>query len=158
MPLNCRGNRILALPPARKGRQGRNMTDKCALHPWVKAQSQPSTGVKIKSILLLFIMCSLFVHRQSPNSHTKKARITSVIYSPSEDQTETNKNKKQHHNTVFLNTITWGTLPYASPEGHGTTPFEECQRWSTIGPLGAAMRLTVLRQSPKDVSRPMSPR
>ena len=46
-PLNCRGIRILALPPARKGRQGRNMTDKCAPHPGGKAQNRPSKGKKI---------------------------------------------------------------------------------------------------------------
>ena len=45
-PLNCRGNRILALPPALKGRQGSEMVDICALHPWARAQSQPSRGKK----------------------------------------------------------------------------------------------------------------
>jgi hypothetical protein len=62
MPPDCRGSRILALPPAHKGRQGRNMTDKCAPHPWARAQNRPSKGKKIKSILLLFALCDLFEH------------------------------------------------------------------------------------------------
>jgi len=37
------------------------------------------------------------------------------------------------------------------------TPYEKCQRWSTIGPHGAAIRPTALRQSPKDVSGPKNP-
>ena len=104
MPPNCRGDRILALPPARKGRQTRNMTDKCALHTWVKAQNRSSKGKQIKSILLLTILCSLFAHRQTPNRHTKQTRIISVIYSPTEDQTEKTKRPNNHHNHVFLNT------------------------------------------------------
>ena len=81
-----------------------------------------------------------------------------MIYPLFADQTKVHKSKKRHHNTVFFNTTTWGSHPYASPEGHGTTPSEKCQRWSTVGPLGAAMRLTALRQSPKDISGPMNSR
>jgi hypothetical protein len=82
--------------------------------------------------------------------------MTSVIYSLTEAQTKTHINDKHHHNTVFFNTTAWGSHPHASPEGHGTTPSEKCQRWSTAGPLGAAMRPTALRQTPKDSPRPMN--
>ena len=81
----CRKNRILALPPAHKGRQGMNMTDKCALHPWEKAQNRPSKGEKIKSILLLSTLCLIFALRETPDLNTKRTRMTSVIYSPIED-------------------------------------------------------------------------
>ena len=76
MPPDCRGNRILALPPARKGKQGSDMVDKCAPRPWARAQSQPPRGEKIKSILLLTIMCNLFAHRHTPDTHTKQTRKT----------------------------------------------------------------------------------
>ena len=62
------------------------------------------------------------------------------------------KNKNNHHNPVFFHTNKRDSYPYASPEGHGTTPSKMCQRWSAVRPLGAAMRLTVLRQS-FDISR-----
>ena len=76
-----------------------------------------------------------------------------MIYSPLKDHTETNKNKTNLHNIVSLNTKPWDSHPYASPEGPGTTPYEKYQSWSNTGPLGAAMRLTSVRQSPKDISR-----
>jgi hypothetical protein len=81
-----------------------------------------------------------------------------VIYSPLAYQIETHKYKPKHHNTVLFNTITWDPHPYASPEGLGTTPSEQYQRWSTEGPLEAAMRLTALRQPPKDISKPKNSR
>ena len=112
----------------------------------------------MKSILLISILCNLFAHRHTPDTHTKQTRKTSVIYPPFADQTKAHKNKKQHHNTVFFNTKAWGSNPNASSEGLGTTPSKKCQRWSTVGPLGAAMRLTALRQSPKDASGPKHPR
>ncbi len=123
------------------------MVDKCAPHPWARAQSQPSRGEKIKSILLLFTLCDLFEHRHTPDIYTKRTRTTSVIHPPFADQTKTHKNEAQHHNTVFFYIIAWRSHPYASPEGLGTTPSKKCQRWSRVGPLGAAMRLTALRQS-----------
>ena len=54
--------------------------------------------------------------------HTQKTRNTSVIFPPYADKTETNKIKIKHHNTVFFDTKTWDTHPYASPEGLETTP------------------------------------
>ena len=126
MPLDCRGNRILALPPARKGRQGSDMVNKCAPHPWARAQNRSSKGEKIKSILLLFTLCNLFAHRDTPDSHTKGTRITRVIYPPPKDQKEINKDKADLHHDVFLNTKPWDSRPYASPEGPGTTPSEKC--------------------------------
>ena len=75
-----------------------------------------------------------------------------MIFPPYADKTETNKIKIKHHNTVFFNTKTWDTHPYASPEGHETTSLGKYQRWSTTRPLGAAMRLTALSQS-EDISR-----
>jgi len=132
--------------------------DKCALHPWERAQSQPTRGEKIKSILLLFTLCDFFAHRHTPDIYTKQTRTPSVIYPPFADQTKMHKTAKQHHNTVFFITTAWGSYPYASPEGPRTTPSEKCQRWSTVGPLGAAMRLTALRQSPTDFSGPKHPR
>ena len=132
--------------------------NKCAFQPWARAQNQPSKGEKIKSILLLSTLCNLFALRETPCLHTKHTRITGVIYPPSTDQTETNKNKIKHHNTVFLNTKPWDSTPYASPEGHGATPFEKCQQWPNTRPLGAAMRLTALRQSPITISRPKNSR
>ena len=86
-PLNSRGNRILALPPARKGRQGSDMVDMCAPHPWARAQSQPSRGKKIKSIFLFFSLCNLFAPRVTSDSNTKQTRILNVIFPPYEDQT-----------------------------------------------------------------------
>ena len=79
-----------------------------------------------------------------------------MIYPPLADQTTAHTRNKQHHNTVFFNTSAWGSHPYASPEEPGTTPSEICQRWSTERPLGVAMRLTALRQPPKDSPRPMN--
>ena len=109
---------------------------------------------KIKSILLLFTMCSLFTPRETPDVNTKHTRITSVIFPPYAHQTHMKKNETKHHNTVFLNTKTWEPHPNASPEGPRTTPYEKYQRWSVVRPLGAAMRLTALRQPPKDASGP----
>ena len=97
-----------------------------------------------------------FAHRHILDTHTKRARTSSVIYPPFADQTKTHINEKQHHNTVFLNTTAWDSHPHASPEGPGTTPSKKCQRWSSAGSLGAAMRLTALRQSPQDISGPMN--
>ncbi len=92
------------------------------------------------------------------HTHTKWTRTTSVIYAPFADQTETHKNETQLHNTVLFNTTAWGSHPYASPEGHGTTPYENCQLWSTVGPLGAATRLTALLPAPNDISKLMNSR
>jgi hypothetical protein len=40
------------------------------------------------------------------------------------------------------------------PRGMGPPPLRNVSgMWSTVGPLGAAMRLTALRQSPKDIFR-----
>ena len=58
----------------------------------------------------------------------------------------------------MFNTNKRDSYPYASPERHGTTPSGMYQRWSTTGPLGAGMRLTALRHSTKDISRPKQPR
>ena len=75
---------------------------------------------------MLFILCDLFTHRETPDTYTKRTRKISVIYPPLAYQTETDKTETQHQNTVFLNTIAWGTHPYAPPEGPGTTPREKC--------------------------------
>ncbi len=133
------------------------MTDKCALHPWVKAQNRPLKGEKVKSIILLFILCSI-APRETPDQNTKRTRNTSVIYSPKEEHTEKEKNENNHHKPVFLNTNKRDSYPYASPEGPRTTPSEICQRWFVVRPRGAAMRLSALRQPPKDISRPKQPR
>jgi hypothetical protein len=82
---------------------------------------------KIKSILMFSTICNLLVLLETIDLNTKQTRITSVIYPPFSDQTETNKNKTKHHiNTVFLNTKPWVSTPYASPEGSGATPLEKC--------------------------------
>ena len=133
------------------------MTDKCAPHTCGKAQNRPSKGKKTKSILLLTILCSLFAHRQTPDRHTKQTRIISVIFSPTRDQTEKTKRTNNHHNLVFFNTNQRDSHPYASPEGHGTTPSAKRQRWSAVRPPGGAMRLTALRQS-YDISIPKNSR
>ena len=133
------------------------MTNKCALHPWGKAQNRPSKGGKIKSILLLITLCSLFAHRQTPDIHTKRTRIISVIYLPIRDQPEKNKRTNNHHNHVFLNTNQRDSHPYASPEGPRTTPSAKCRRWSAVRPPGAAMRLTASRQ-PYDITKPKNSR
>jgi len=130
------------------------MMDKCDSHLWARAQNQPSKREKMKSILLLSTLCSLlFAFRETPDLQTKHARTTSVIYPPSTYQSETNKTKKKHHNTVFLNTKPWDSTPYASLEGSGTTLSEKCQRWPNTRPLGAAMRLTALHLFPTDIFR-----
>jgi len=131
------------------------MTDKCAPHPYLGESAEPAfKRRKIKSILLLFILCDLCAHRYVPNTHTKWTHTTSVIFYTLKDPTETGKNKINMHHRVFLNTHTRDSHPTASPEGLGTTPSEKCQWWSDTGPLGAAMRLTALRQSPKEISIP----
>ena len=114
---------------------------------------------KNKNILLLFTLCALFAHRHTPDIYTKWTRTTSVIFPPFEDQTETHKNETKHHNTVFFNTTSRGSRPYDSPEGHGTTPSENCQRWSTVGPLGAAIQLTALqgRKPPRQMKQKSIP-
>jgi hypothetical protein len=152
-PPDWRGSRIIAVPPARKVRQGNEMVDTCSPRPLARAHNQPSKGEKIKDIFLRSILCNLFAFRDTLDLPTKQTRITSVIYPPLAYQTEANKNKIKHHNNVFLNTKTWDLHPYASPEGPGSTPSEKYQRWPIVGPLGAAMRLTALRQTPKDISR-----
>ena len=65
------------------------------------------------------------------------------------------KKKKQKQSSqpcIFLYTQR-DTHPYASREGHGTTPSTKCQWWSAMRPFGAAMRLTASRQ-PYDISKP----
>ena len=133
------------------------MTDKCAPHPWVKAQNRPFKGETIKSILLLSVLCNLFAPRHIPDAHTKQTRNSSVIFTPFADQAEKNQIKSKHHNSVFLNTKTRDSQPYASPEGPGSTPSEKYHWWPCTGPLGAAMRLKALRQ-PEDVSKLMNPK
>jgi hypothetical protein len=89
---------------------------------------------KIKSILLLTTLCIRFAHRQTPDRHTKRTRIISVIYSPTRDQTEKNQRTNNHHSHVFLNRNIRVSHPYASPDGHGTTPSAKWQRWSALRP------------------------
>jgi hypothetical protein len=101
------------------------MVDKCAPHPWARAQSQPPRGEKIKSILLLFTLCDLFAHRHTPDIYTKQTRTSSVIHPPFADQTKMHKTEKQHQDTVFFYSATRGSHPYALFEGHGTTPSEK---------------------------------
>jgi hypothetical protein len=103
-------------------------------------------------------MCIFFAPRDTPDTHTKETRITSVVSVTQNDPTVTGVNKKYLHHKVFSNTKTWDLHPYASPEGPGTPPSENCQGWSTARSLGAAMRLTALRQPPTDSPRPMNPR
>ena len=119
--------------------------------------AEPKGGKKL-SILLLSTLCINFALRETPDLITKQTRTTSVICSPTKDLPETTKNKNNHHNPVFLNTNKRDPYSYASPEGHGTTPSEKCQRWSTVRPLGADMRLTALRQPSKNISRPKQSR
>ena len=102
---------------------------------------------------MLSTPCNVFALRETRGLHAKHTRITSVIYPPSKDQPETNKNKINHRNTVFLNTKSRDSHFYASPEGHEATSSEKCQRWPNTRPLGAAMRLTALRQSPTNSSK-----
>ena len=45
-------------------------------------------------------------------------------------------------------------IPKHHPRGMGPPPLRIYQRWSTVRPLGAAMRHTALRQSPKDFPGP----
>ena len=134
------------------------MMDKCAPRPWTRAQSQPPRGEKIKSIFLILILCDHLAHRHIPDSYTKWTRTPNVIYPPLAIPRKTHINGKQHHNTLFFNTTAWDFHPHASPEGPGTAPSEKCQRRSFARPLGAAMRLTASRQSPKDTPRPRNSR
>ena len=134
------------------------MTDICAFHPWGKAQNRPLKGEKIKSILLLSTPCNFFAIRDATDLNTKVTRMISVIYSPTEAQTDTTKNENKHHNLVFLNTNNRDSYPYALHERLRTSPFGIYRRWSTAGPLGAAMRLTASHQPPKDINRPKQPR
>ena len=102
---------------------------------------------------MLFTLCDLFAHRYTPDRQTKLTRMTSVFYSTLKDPTETGQNKTNMHHRVFLNTHTRDSHPTASPEGPRTTPSEKCQRWFNARPLGAAMRLTAVRRSPKEFSK-----
>ncbi len=131
------------------------MTDKCALHPWVRAQNRSSQGKKNESILLLSVLCNLFAPRHTPDVYTKQTRSSSVTSTPFTDQAKKYITNTKHHNSVFLNTKTRDSHPNASPEGHGFTPPEKYQWWPRTWPLGAAMRLTALRQ-PEDISKPMT--
>ena len=152
-PLDCRGNRILALPPARKGRQGCDMTDKCAPHPWAKAQSRSSNGRNIKRILLILHMCTFIAPRDIPDTHTNKTHITSVIYShQATDCRKTIYQKPTHHN-VFFNTEIRDVYPYGSPEGAKRLPRRENDWRQRKRTLGAAMRLHALRQAPPQITR-----
>ncbi len=131
------------------------MADKCAPHPWARAQSRPSSGERTKSILLLFSLCTLFAPRVTPDTHTETTRITSVIYINQKDPIVTDVNNKYLHHRVTTNTQTWDSYPCASPEGPGTTPSVGLCRWINTRPPGAAMRLTALRQ-PEESPKPMT--
>jgi hypothetical protein len=76
-----------------------------------------------------------------------------VIYSSPNDPAETKENTTNLHHVVFFNIKLRELHPFAYSEGHGTTLSEGYQCWPKTGPLGAAMRLTALRQSPKEVTR-----
>ena len=147
-------NRVLALPPARKSKQGNDTMDKCAPYHWARAQSRPSNVEIIKSILMLSIMCMFLKHRNSPDTPTKLTRATRVIYSTSHDSKKTKQNKTNLHHDVFINTKPWDSHPTASHEGDGTTHFVGYHRYHKSGPLGAAMRLTYgLAQDPQTYSQ-----
>ncbi len=127
--------------------------DKCAPHPWARAQTQPLSGKKIKSILLLFCLCNFFAQRNTPDPHTNYTRTQSVIYVTQSDQSKNGgdqeKYNKLHHN-VSPDTKTRDFHPYASPEG----PEVPGTRWRNgTGPLGAAMRLSALGQTLNEYSR-----
>jgi len=127
--------------------------------PYLGASAEPALeGRENKKHFTAFNSVQFFALRETPDLFTKRTRITSVIYSPTEDQTETTKNKNNHRTPVFLNTNKRDSYPYASPERPGTAPSRKCQRRSTLGPLGAAMRLTALRQPPEYISIPKQPR
>ncbi len=57
---------------------------------------------KTKKHFTAFTLCNLFALRETPDLHAKRTHIISVIYPPSKDETETNKNKTNNHNTIFL--------------------------------------------------------
>jgi hypothetical protein len=100
--------------------QGRNMTDKCAPHPWVKAHNRPLKGGKIKRILLLSILCNFFAPRETPDLNTKQTRNTSVICSPKEEQTEKEKKTKTIITTLYFSIqIKEIHIPMHHPRGMG---------------------------------------
>jgi len=122
-PSDCRGNRVLALPPARKGRQGSDTIDICAPHPWARAQSRPLYGRKCKSILLLLNMCILFAPRDTPDTHTheKDTHHRRDIFSTDRRLLNKTIHKIYASRSVF-NTEKRDLHPYASPEGAGRMP------------------------------------
>jgi hypothetical protein len=75
-----------------------------------------------------------------------------VTYSTKEEQTEKGKKETHPSQPCISKYNQRDSHPNASPEGHGTTPFAKCRRWSKARPLGAAMRLTASRQ-PYDISK-----
>jgi hypothetical protein len=99
-------------------------------------------------------MCSFFALRYTPDTHPKMTSTIRVIYSTPNNPTKTKEiNTDLHHDVFRINTQPEDLHPYASPEGFGITPYEGYQWWPKTGPLGAAMRLTALRKSPKEITR-----
>ena len=80
---------------------------------------------------------------------TQNKRDLSTTRKPNQNA----QNRKATSQHSIFNTTAWGSHPHASPEGPGTTFSDKYQGWPTAEPLGAAMRLTALRQ-PKDISEP----
>ena len=105
---------------------------------------------------MLFTLCNFFALRDTPETHTKTARTTSVIYSPQSVDYPKKQYTKSTHHEVFFNTITRDSHPYASPEGACRRPPRGNNWLARCGTLGAAMRLTASRQSydsPKPTNR-----
>ena len=77
MPLDCRGSRILAMPPTGKGRQGSDMVDKFAPHPWGKAQNRPSKH--FTAFYLVQHLCAPTDTRHTHETDTQHKRDLSII-------------------------------------------------------------------------------
>ena len=107
------------------------MTDKCAPHPWVKAESRLSNGRKMISFLLILNLCTTFAPRDIPDTHANKTRITSVIcLQQAADCLKTIYNISTHHN--YSLTQRYGKyIPMHHPRGPNA-----CRPRVTIGGSG----------------------
>ena len=105
---------------------------------------------KIKSILLLSTMCSIFALRESPYSHTKQTRITSVIYLQQTTDYLANGKRYNTHHIVFFNKKNGIRVPTHYP-GETNSVSPRGDKWRPQnGTHGAAMRLKALHHAPLD--------
>ncbi len=103
-----------------------------------------------------FLPMQLFCTPTCTGHTHETTRTTSVIYYHQTYEYSNKQNQKPTHHYVFLNTDKWDSHPDASPEGARRAPPRGDERRQLNGALGAAMRLSVLSQSPPEITRPIT--